>query len=152
MSEETLDPIYESAFISELVKQMRSLDTYGVQDKANAAELIKPFIISKEARKTIPIVGDPSPAIMARVSAFYNAVAMMIEQECGLIARPFLNLNHEGFGTLLITVGKLVVIDKTLRDVHRFGFADLNALKTESDKLLNVALGRIGIYSEVAGL
>ena len=152
MSDIAMDPIYESVFISELVKQMRSLDTYGVQDKSDAEALIKPFIISKEDRKNTPIIGDPNPAIMARVSAFYNAVSMMIEQECGLMARPFLNLNHEGFGSLLIIVGKLVVIDRTLRDVHRFGFVDLNALKTESDKLLNIALGRIGSYSDVAGL
>ncbi|MBF0447430.1 MAG: NifX-associated nitrogen fixation protein [Magnetococcales bacterium] len=152
MSETELDPIYESAFVAELVKQMRSLDTYGVQDKATPEKLIKPFIISKEERKQIPIIGDPNPATMARVSAFYNAVSMMIEQECGLMARPFLNLNHEGFGSLLIIVGKLVVIDRSLRDVHRFGFPDISALKTESDKLLNIALGRIGSYSEVAGL
>ncbi|MBF0422266.1 MAG: NifX-associated nitrogen fixation protein [Magnetococcales bacterium] len=146
------DSIYDSAFVRELVKQLRALDTYGVQDKSTPDQLIQPFIITKDARKVIPIIGDISPVTLSRISAFYNAVAMMIESECKLIARPFLNINHEGFGTLLIIVGKLVVVEKTLRDMHRFGFPDLNSLKTESDTLLNVALGRIGKYPEVAGL
>ncbi|MCE1172600.1 MAG: NifX-associated nitrogen fixation protein, partial [Azovibrio sp.] len=62
------------------------------------------------------------------------------------------HLTHEGFGRALITVGKLVVIDKTLRDVHRFGFPSLSKMKDEADKLLGVALERVGMYPEVAGL
>ena len=49
-------------------------------------------------------------------------------------------------------MGKLVVVDKTLRDVHRFGFDSLSKMKDEADKLLAVALERIGKYSDVAGL
>ncbi|HAT49255.1 MAG: NifX-associated nitrogen fixation protein [Nitrospirae bacterium] len=152
MSREAPAPIYESVFIQELVKQMRALDTYGVQDKSTHEALIKPFLISKEERKKIPIVGDPSPTILTRVTAFYSAVSMVIEMECGLMARPILNISHEGFGTMLIIVGKLVAVDKVLRDIHRFGFVDIGALKHESDTLLNVALGRIGTYPDVAGL
>ncbi|MBF0415516.1 MAG: NifX-associated nitrogen fixation protein [Magnetococcales bacterium] len=152
MNEAAPDSIYDSAFVRELVKQLRALDTYGVQDKSTPEQLIQPFLLTRESRKGIPVVGDISPATLSRLSAFYNAVAMMIEAECSLIARPFLNVNHEGFGTVLIIVGKLVVVDKTVRDMHRFGFPDINTLKTESDKLLNVALGRIGKFPEVAGL
>ncbi|MEW8380484.1 MAG: DUF269 domain-containing protein, partial [Candidatus Thiodiazotropha taylori] len=65
---------------------------------------------------------------------------------------PMLNLTHEGFGRALITVGKLVVMDKTLRDVHRFGFASLSKMKDEADKLLSVALEIIGQHPKVAGM
>ena len=65
---------------------------------------------------------------------------------------PLVHLTNEGFGRALITVGKLVAVDKTLRDVHRFGFASLSKMKDEGDKILGVALERIGQYPAVAGL
>jgi probable nitrogen fixation protein len=68
------------------------------------------------------------------------------------MAVPNINITHEGFGRALITVGKLVVMDRTLRDVHRYGYESLSKMKDEGDKLLSVALGLIGKYSEVAGL
>jgi probable nitrogen fixation protein len=68
------------------------------------------------------------------------------------MAVPFVQLTHEGFGRALIVVGKLVVMDRTLRDVHRFGFESLSKMKTEADKYLGVALEIIGKHSEVAGL
>ncbi len=42
-----------------------------------------------------------------------------ITPRCGLMAVPAVNLTHEGFGRALITVGKLVVMDRALHDVHR---------------------------------
>jgi probable nitrogen fixation protein len=65
---------------------------------------------------------------------------------------PAINITHEGFGRALITTGKLVVMDRTLRDVHRFSFDSLSKMKDEADKLLSVALEIIGKYPEVAGL
>ena len=60
------------------------------------------------------------------------------------MAVPIVNLSHEGFGRALISAGKLIVVDKTLRDVHRFGFKSLSKMKDEADKLLSVALELIG--------
>jgi len=68
------------------------------------------------------------------------------------MAIPMVNLSHEGFGRAVITVGKLVVMDKTLRDVHRFGFKSLSKMKDEADKLLSIALNIVGDYPQVAGL
>jgi len=36
--------------------------------------------------------------------------------------------------------------------VHRFGFASLSKMKDEADKILSVAIERIGQNSAVAGL
>jgi len=67
------------------------------------------------------------------------------------MAVPLVNLTHEGFGRVVITVGKLVVLDRALRDVHRFGYASLGKLKDDADKHLSVALELVGMYPEVAG-
>lgn len=146
------DPIMESDFAKEMVRQMRAIDTYGSYDNWTTAKILEPFILTKEMKREIPVVGDPDEIVMARVKAFYNAISSMIEKECGLMAVPMLNLSHEGFGRAIITVGKLVVMDKTLRDVHRYGFPSLSKMKDEADKLLSVALEIIGKHSEVAGM
>lgn len=147
-----VDPLLETDFIKEMVRQMRALDTYGTYAGQSAAEILDPFVLTKERKAEIPLIGDPDETIIARVKCLYNAVSVLIEKECKLMAVPLIHLTHEGFGRALITVGKLVVVDKTLRDVHRFGFASLSKLKDEGDKLLGIALERIGQYPDVAGL
>ena len=146
------DPLLETDFAKQMVRQMRAIDTYGTYDDWSIAKILEPFVLTKEKKREIPIVGDPDEITMSRVKAFYNALSGMIEKECGLMAVPMLNLSHEGFGRVLITVGKLVVLDKTLRDVHRFGFPSLSKMKDEADKLLSVALEIIGQHPKVAGM
>jgi probable nitrogen fixation protein len=146
------DPVLETDFAKEMVRQMRAIDTYGTYDNWPLAKILEPFVLTKEKKRDIPVVGDPDEITMSRVKAFYNAISAMIEKECGLMAVPMMNLTHEGFGRALITVGKLVVMDKTLRDVHRFGFPSLSKMKDEADKLLSVALEIIGQHPKVAGM
>jgi probable nitrogen fixation protein len=146
------DPVLETEFGVEIIRQMRAIDPYGTYDKLSPAEILEPFVLTKEKKREIPIIGDPDELIVARVKVFYNAISAMIEKECGLMAVPLVNLTHEGFGRVLITVGKLVVMDRSLRDVHRFGFQSLGKMKDEADKILCVALGLIGKHSDVAGL
>jgi probable nitrogen fixation protein len=146
------DPVLQTEFIKEMIRQMRALDTYGTYDGKPGVVVLEPFVLTRERKAAIPIVGDPDEEIMARIKAFYNAIATLIEKECGLRAVPLVHLSHEGFGRVLITVGKLVVADRTLRDVHRFGFESLSKMKDEADKILAVALGIIGEHPAVAGL
>ena len=146
------DPIMETDFIKEMVRQMRGLDSYGTYDGWSVERILAPYIVTKEQRRQIPVIGDPDDETLSRVKAFYTGIAVLIEKECGQIAVPMLNITHEGFGRALIVVGKLVVMDRTLRDVHRFGFESLSKMKTEADKFLGVALEIIGKHPEVAGL
>lgn len=146
------NPILDTDFIKEMARQMRALDSYGQYDGKPIEKLLDPFVLTKERKAEIPLVGDPDETTLARIKAFYNAIAVLIEKECGLMAVPLIHLTHEGFGRGLITVGKLVVLDRTLRDVHRFGFESLSKLKTEADKVLAVALEIVGKFPEVAGL
>ena len=149
---QTGDPVLETEFATEMVRQMRAIDTYGTYDNWPVSKILDPFVLTKEKKAEIPVIGDPDEITLSRVQAFYNAISAMIEKECGLMAVPMMNITHEGFGRVVITVGKLVVMDKTLRDVHRFGFPSLSKMKDEADMLLSVALEIIGKHSEVAGM
>lgn len=146
------DPVMGTEFIQEMVRQMRAIDSYGSYDDMDDVEVLDPFVLTKERKRAIPVVGDPDEIVIARMKAFYNAIAILIEKECGLMAVPLLHLSHEGFGRVLITVGKLVVHDRSLRDVHRFGFDSLSKMKDEADKILSIALELIGQYDKVAGM
>jgi probable nitrogen fixation protein len=146
------DPILESEFMKEMVKQMRAIDTYDSYEGWSAAKILDPFVLTKERKADIPVIGDPDEITMARLKAFYNAISSLIEKECKLMAIPMINLSHEGFGRAIITVGKLVVMDRTLRDIHRFGFKSLSKMKDDADKYLSVALEIIGKHSDVAGM
>jgi probable nitrogen fixation protein len=146
------DPVLDSDFAFEMIRQMRAIDTYGTYDDWSTNKILEPFVLTKEMKREIPIIGDPDEITMSRVKAFYNAIAALIEKECGQMAVSMMTLSHEGFGRVIITVGKLLVLDKTLRDVHRFGFPSLSKMKDEADKLLSVALEIIGKHSDVAGM
>ena len=70
---------------------MRAVDSYGTYDNWSAAKILDPFVLTKEQKREIPVVGDPDEIVMSRVKAFYNAIAALIEKECGLMAVP----NHQ---------------------------------------------------------
>lgn len=146
------DPLLKTDFVKEMLRQIRALDSYGQYDGQPAESLLAPLILTRERKAQIPLIGDPDEITVAYLKAFYNAIAVLIEKECKLLAVPLVHLTHEGFGRALVTVGKLVTVDKTLRDVHRFGFDSLSKMKTEADKLLSVAIERIGAHPAVAGL
>ncbi|MCB1755023.1 MAG: NifX-associated nitrogen fixation protein [Gammaproteobacteria bacterium] len=146
------DPVLTTDFAREMVRQMRAIDTYGTYDNWPVEKILSPFVLTKEKKREIPVVGDPDEIVVARVKAFYNAISAMIEKECKLMAVPMLHLTHEGFGRVIITVGKLVVLDRTLRDVHRFGFPSLSKMKDDADKYLSVALEIIGQHPKAVGM
>ena len=147
-----VDPIFQTDFVKEMARQMRALDTYGTYQGWTVEKILDPYVLTKERKANIPMIGDPDDETISRVKAYYNAIAVLIEKECKLLAVPLVHLTHEGFGRAIITVGKLVAVEKTLRDVHRFGFPSLSKMKDDADKMLGIALERIGQYPNVAGL
>ncbi len=146
------EPELQADFPREMVKQLRAIDTYDTYQGWSEARILDPLIMTRQRKREIPIVGDPDEITMARVKAFYNALASQIEKRCGLMAVPVINLTHEGFGRAFITVGKLIVVDKTLRDVHRFGFPSLAKMNEEADMIISKALALIQTHAEVANL
>lgn len=139
-------------FIKQMIVQLRAMDSYGTYDTWKDVDVIDPMILTKERRKEIPVVGDPDETTLSRVKAYYNAIAQAVERETGLMAVPVINITHEGFGRALILVGKLVALDKTLRDTHRFGFDSLDHLIAEAEKLIGKATALINEQRTVAEL
>lgn len=139
-------------FVKTLVRTLRAEDPHGVWDKLTDAQILRDFIVSKEQRRAIPILGDPDKAVLFRLDKFYAAVGLAIEAATGRMASPMLKISSEGFGRVLLTAGRLVVVQKTLRDVHRFGFEDFSALAAAGQKLVDEATALITAHPTVADL
>lgn len=145
-------PLLADPYIRQMVIQLRAMDSYGTYDTWSDCKVMDPLILTKARRREIPVVGDPDETTVSRVKAYYNAIACVIEKQCGLMCIPIINLTHEGFGRAMLIVGKLVVFDKTLRDVHRFGFDNLEKLVDEMAKVKDKSLGLIEAHRDVATL
>ncbi|SFX01351.1 NifX-associated nitrogen fixation protein [Marinospirillum alkaliphilum] len=137
-------------FIPEMVRQTRAFDSYGVNDGLTPAELLQPYVVTKEQRREIPVIGDPDEELIARLKAYYSAMAMRVEADCGKMASPMFSITHEGFGRVIISVGKLLVVDRSLRDVHRFGFESLEKMCSDADKIINSALALVEAHPDAA--
>lgn len=139
-----------SPFVATLVRLVRAQDSYGVWEGTSDADLLKPFLLTREQRKALPLMADPDPDVLARLELFYNAVSLTIERETGLVASPMMKMHHEGFGRVLLTTGRLVVLSRHLRDVHRFGFDSIEKLAAEGGKIVASGVEAITTYAEVA--
>lgn len=140
----------ETLFIKELIKVWRAQDTHGTWEKKSDVSLLDPYIVTKEQRREIPIIGDPDPEILWRLELFYNAVGLAIERQTGCMVQPMMKMSHEGFGRLILTTGRLIVVNKHLRDVHRFGFESLEKLAAEGTKFVDAGVEMIEKFPEVA--
>ncbi len=140
----------EAPFVKELIKIWRAQDTHGTWDNKGDLELLEPYIIDKEKRRALPIIGDPDPETIWRLELFFNAVALSIEKQTGVMISPMLKMSHEGFGRMVLIGGRLIVVNKQLRDVHRFGFDNLAKLAGEGDRYVKAGVEMINKFPDVA--
>lgn len=152
MAESTMQTpaLATQGFLKELIKQWRAQDIHGTWDAKTDLDLLEPYILTREKRRAIPILSDPDPETLWRMELFYNAVGLAVERITGVMVSPLMKLHHEGFGRLVLTAGRLIVTNKHLRDVHRFGFDSLEKLEYEGEKLVADAIEWIEKYPEVA--
>ena len=143
-------PAEDRPFIKELVKVWRAQDSHGAWESKKDLDLLEPYILDKEARRALPIVGDPDPDTIWRLELFYNAIALAIEKATGVMVSPMMKMSHEGFGRMVLIGGRLIVVNKQLRDVHRFGFDNLGKLADEGDKHVKAGIEMIEKFKDVA--
>ena len=142
--------LLEDSFVRELVKQIRAQDTHGTWEGKSDARLLEPYILTAEQRRALPMMGDPDPDTLWRLDLFHNAIGLSIERATGCMVSPMMKMSHEGFGRAVLTAGRLIVVNRHLRDVHRFGYASLAKLAEAGTKLVNEGITMIQTYKDVA--
>ncbi len=138
------------SFLRDLLDQQRAGDTYGQLDRLPDDRMLRPFVLSAEKQRELPIVCDVDPATEARIRSYYQAIAAGLERATGVITTVVLDLNHEGFGRALIYAGRLVAVCDVLRDAQRFGFASVQQLAARGEALVVRGAEVVNAYPEVA--
>jgi probable nitrogen fixation protein len=144
------EALLKDAFIVELIKQIRAQDTHGSWEGKSDAKLLEPYILSAEQRRALPIMGDPDPDTLWRMELFHNAIGLSIERATGCMVSPMMKMSHEGFGRVVLSAGRLIVVNRFLRDAHRFGYASLAKLADAGNKFVGEGITMIEKYREVA--
>lgn len=136
-------------FAQEIVRLIRAQDSFGAWERKSDEMLLADYIVEKGSRPLMSCA-TPDPDLLNRMDMFYAAVAMAIEKKTGLIASPLWKVNHEGFGRLVICVGRLLAFTKSLRDVQRFGFTTHAKLAEAGEKMVNEAVAMIEKFPDAA--
>lgn len=156
LSDPTVTPVLDenkvvaTPFIKCLVRLIRIQDSYGSWKEKCDIDLLADFTVPESKRRAIPLIGDPDPGVLWRLDVFYRAVGVAIEERSGLLVSRTMEISHDGFGRVLFTTRRLVVLSKTLRNIHRFGFSTVRTLAKTGAKLVNDAARVIEAYPEVA--
>lgn len=140
----------DSPFVKTLIQVWRAQDSHGTWENKADLDLLEPYIVDKEKRRALPIIGDPDPDTIWRLELFFNAVALSIEKATGVMISPMLKMSHEGFGRMVLIGGRLIVVNKQLRDVHRFGFDNFEKLASEGEKYVKAGVEMIEKFPAVA--
>ncbi|BAU44869.1 NifX-associated nitrogen fixation protein [Leptolyngbya sp. O-77] len=149
----TLSPsltVADAPFLRAIAQQIRANDAYGTYRHWTDELLLKPYILTKAQKREISVEGEVDPLTQGRILAFFRAVAYRIEQETGLLSQVVIDLSHEGFGWALVFSGRLLLVSKTLRDAQRFGFASLEKLNEEGERLVQKGLELATRFPEVS--
>ena len=142
--------VTNSTFVQALVAQIRAQDPYGVYRSWSDELLLKPYVLSKEEKRKIPVDTPVDPVTKGRITYFYGAIAREIERQTGKLMQVVINVNEEGFGWALVFSGKLLAVTRTLRDAQRFGFTSLEQLAQEGEKAVQAGIALIQKFPEVA--
>lgn len=140
----------QDPFIKSLLMFIRAHDQSGAWDSEPDELVLEPYILSKEQRREIPLFGDPDPDILWRVEQFFNAVAMAIETKAGYAVAPIMKIHHEGWGRVILTAGKLVVVNAYLRELHRYGFDSIEEMVAKAQTYIDEGTATIARFPEVA--
>lgn len=152
MADTTVADDLDQVFLKNLTLLYRAEDTYGAWEGKSDETVLAPYILDKEARAALPIIGDPDPDVLWRLELFYKAAGITIEKLTGLMASPIIKMSHEGFGRVVLLTGRLVVFSKHLRDVHRYGYPSIEKLSAEGAKVVNDAVALIRKFPDVADM
>lgn len=111
-------------FEDDLVTFLRAGDPYGRLDTFTTERLLRPFI---QAGLALALDDEPcgaTPYDVERLRTFFLAVAAGVERGLGAVTTVAVDVNHEGFGRVVVYAGRAVLLERVVRDVARFGHPD----------------------------
>ncbi len=139
----TQSDLFESVFLQEFIQQVRQQDTSGNYANCDDRLLVRSLLFPSESEK---INHGIDPLTDLRVSAFYRAIAIVIERETGYITETFINLTSKKLSSALIFCGGVLVVYQIIRKLELFGFESIDKLTFEGSMLITNALAKASQY------
>ena len=139
----------DATFLQELVLQFRAQCSDDAWDGRSDWELLAPLVLSRD-RKDEGESDELDPDVFWRIELFYSAVGRAVEARSGVPCTLMMKMHHEGFGRLVLLAGRLVVVNKLLRDVRRFGYDSLEKLNEAGERLVAGAVDMIDRFPDAA--
>ncbi|MCX8076599.1 MAG: NifX-associated nitrogen fixation protein [Aquificaceae bacterium] len=139
--------------LKEVVSQVRAYDTYGTWDKKSDEDILQDFL-KRETKKSLSFMGhcEVDPKTTLKIYAYFKAIGAVVEKLSGYITSVVINLDHEGNGSVLIYTGRLILVNKTIRDASKFGFKSFEDMKSQGEKLVEKSIKLLEEHPEVARL
>ncbi|WP_027390494.1 DUF269 domain-containing protein [Chrysiogenes arsenatis] len=129
----------QAIFWQALVAKVRAHDSYNTWKKFDDATLLRPLLRSREEKKKVDLHAPPGEQLLWFLRRYYETVAYLAEKTIGEPVMVCMDISHEGFGTVLLYAGNRVLLNKSVRNVQKFGFADQESLCLEGLQLLHKA-------------
>lgn len=143
----------QSKFLKTL-GQVISLNDFKGDYRAQTLEekITSVFILSPSEKEKMGECGLLPQKVKNQITMFFQAVAFVIEQQCGNMISSMVELNDEGFGRAIIYSGRLVALSKSIRGSQQFVFQNIEKIINEGEAYVNEALALIQQYEEIAKL
>ncbi len=141
--------------LKEIVNQIRAYDTYGTWEKKSDHDILNNLFLTKpEKQASLSLMGhcEVDPKALLKLHAYFKAIGVLIEKSSGLLTSVVINLDEEGNGIVLIYSGRLILVNKSIRDANKFRFKSLDEMALQAQKFIDKALELLEKYSEVANI
>ncbi len=139
----TESDLFESVFLKEFIQQVRQQDTRGIYSNCDDRLLVRSVLFPAKSKKDNQNI-DPLTNLL--VSAFYRAIAKIIERETGYLTETFINLTSNKLSSALIFCGGVLVVYQIIRKLELFGFESIDKLTFEGSMLITNALAKANQY------
>ncbi len=141
--------------LKEIVNQIRAYDTYGTWEKKSDHDILNNLFLTKpEKQASLSLMGhcEVDPKALLKLHAYFKAIGALIEKSSGLLTSVVINLDEEGNGIVLIYSGRLILVNKSIRDANKFRFKSLDEMALQAQKFIDKALELLEKYREVANI
>lgn len=135
--------LFESAFLQEFVQQVRVQDTLGTFSNYDDRMLVRSVLFASQSEQEN---NEIDPLTNLRISAFFQAIAKIIERETGHITETFINITSKKLSSGLVFCGGVLVVYQIIRKLELFQFESIDKLTFEGSMLITNALAKASQY------
>ena len=137
---------FKHPFIQELIKQIRSADSFGQYSDWSDEQLIEQLIISSD--REVFYSKNPNFETLNQLltNAFYKAIGTIIESKTGYSTEIFVHLRNRELSSAVISCGGVLVLYSLIWGYRRLSFLSLSELIESAETNIRNAVTKASLY------